>query len=62
VKRLGHPRDVWVEVESYGVPGPRLLLAVDGRDLEISELQEEYIRDRISIEEFEQRVGEVIGV
>jgi hypothetical protein len=55
-----HPRDVWVEITTFGDTQPRLLLAVDGRELEIAELRELYAHDRITIQELEQRIAEAL--
>jgi hypothetical protein len=57
----GHPRDVWVDVTVFGDTQPRLLLAVDGRELEIAELRELYAHDRITIDELERSLGEVLA-
>ena len=58
----GHPRDEWVEVTLMGDPTPRFILAVDGREVEISEARERYVLDRISLDELERRVGAALGV
>lgn len=56
-----HPRDIWVDVTEFGSAAPRLLLAVDGREMEIAELRELYAHDRITIEELERHIGEVLA-
>lgn len=59
--RAGHVRDVWVEVSSFGDAVPRMMLVVDGREVEIAEAKEFYVHDYITIEEFERRVAQALA-
>jgi hypothetical protein len=59
---MTHPRDEWVDVTAVGDPAPRRLLAVDGREIEITEARELYVAGLIDIEEFEERVKRALTV
>jgi hypothetical protein len=60
--RVTHPRDQWLEITGYGDRVPRFVLAVDGRELEVSEAQAEYVHGRITVEELEARIGAALGL
>ncbi len=56
-----HPLDEWVEVTRFGQVEPQYLLARDGREVAIAQAKAEYVEGRITIEEFEARVGEALA-
>jgi hypothetical protein len=57
---MSHPRDVWIDITTIGAREPRLLLAVDGYELDIAEAKEAYVRGRITIEELEQPIASAL--
>lgn len=61
---MGHnpvPPDTWVEITGFGDPAPRYLLATDGREAAIEQAKAEYVYDRISLDELEERVAAALG-
>lgn len=48
--------DIWVDVQGFGDPAPRYLLATDGREAAIEKAKAEYVYDRIDLDELEERV------
>jgi len=57
IRGLEEIRDSWVEITGFGDPAPRYLLATDGREATIERAKAEYVYDRISLEELEERVA-----